>query len=397
MKKAITTFLILVLITPFLIKTSSAQAPEGFVYQAELRNNKGRTLSKTSVLLDIRILAQPSDTTDWVWQRNYDVITDKYGMISVIVGDEGTPQHQDKLFSDIEWGTATHYLHVAMDDGSGWVSMGDPVMLMSVPYALHAKTAGNAINIVGLETGDILQFDGSGFVAATFDFYFKDSDTDSYGNENNSVFSPYAPLGYVNSGGDCNDDNPEVNPGKEEISNGIDDNCNGDIDEGFDVDGDGYTVFQGDCDDDDALIHPGANEICGDGIDQDCDEQDLLCPEDIDDDGDGLTENEGDCDDTNPDIPGGICDGGDSDNCNEGFWICNPITGIAECSDASGDNIEVCNGIDDDCDGQVDEDFNLDSDVNNCGACGAVCSFPHAITSCVAGVCEIIPIIFPFD
>ena len=50
----------------------------------------------------------------------------------------------------------------------------------------------------------------------------------------------------------------------------IDNDCDGEVDEGFDIDGDGYTVGQGDCDDYDASINPGATEI-EDGIDNDCD------------------------------------------------------------------------------------------------------------------------------
>jgi len=45
-----------------------------------------------------------------------------------------------------------------------------------------------------------------------------------------------------------------------------------------DNDGDGYTGKQGDCDDSDPNKNPGAVEICGDGIDQDCDGSDLPCP-----------------------------------------------------------------------------------------------------------------------
>jgi hypothetical protein len=51
---------------------------------------------------------------------------------------------------------------------------------------------------------------------------------------------------------DCDDTDPAVNPGATEICNGIDDNCDTVIDEGFDVDADGYTTCGGDCNDGDA-------------------------------------------------------------------------------------------------------------------------------------------------
>jgi hypothetical protein len=52
---------------------------------------------------------------------------------------------------------------------------------------------------------------------------------------------------------------------------------------------------------------------------------------------------------------------------------------------------EECNGLDDDCDGLVDEDFDLDSDPANCGECGHRCELPHAYVSCVDGECVIDP------
>jgi hypothetical protein len=50
---------------------------------------------------------------------------------------------------------------------------------------------------------------------------------------------------------------------------------------------------------------------------------------------------------------------------------------------------ELCNGIDDDCDGVVDNGFNLQTDPLNCGACGIVCSAPTSTTACIAGACVI--------
>ena len=91
---------------------------------------------------------------------------------------------------------------------------------------------------------------------------------------------------------DCDDSNPAIHPGSEEICDGVDNNCDGAFDDetaidaysGYlDVDGDGYGggdlesscndiyyAVNEDCDDTDPSVNPDANEIC-DGIDNDCD------------------------------------------------------------------------------------------------------------------------------
>ena len=98
--------------------------------------------------------------------------------------------------------------------------------------------------------------------------------------------------GYSEEEGDCNDENANISPGTEETLNGLDDDCDGQVDNGttgFDDDGDGFSEVEGDCNDTDPLINPGAEEIC-DGIDRDCDgvlDNDTEC---FDDDGDGYNE-----------------------------------------------------------------------------------------------------------
>ncbi len=79
--------------------------------------------------------------------------------------------------------------------------------------------------------------------------------------------------GYAESDGDCDDGDPGVHPGAEEVANGEDDDCDGEVDEPpdpVDDDGDGWTPEDGDCDDGDADINPGATDVCDD-VDNDCD------------------------------------------------------------------------------------------------------------------------------
>jgi hypothetical protein len=165
---------------------------------------------------------------------------------------------------------------------------------------------------------------------------------------------------------DCDDTNPEVNPGADEWCNGEDDDCDDEVDEGMDsyllwpdADGDGFGAGEpiescewldgmswsdGDCDDGDAQTFPGAEEIC-DGADNDCDGSVDVGTLFTDGDGDGYAGTEGvwevcddlpagsstwqeDCDDAEPDVnPAApeVCWDGTDNNC-DGMLSCYDYT-----------------------------------------------------------------------
>jgi hypothetical protein len=178
-----------------------------------------------------------------------------------------------------------------------------------------------------------------------------------------------------------------------EACNGLDDDCDGDIpaDE-VDADGDGYTPCEGDCNDSDATIYPGATELCN-GVDDDCDG--VIPVDEADDDADGFRICDGDCDDADAtSYPGAteLCDGIDND--------CDGSVPLDE-ADADADGFRICDGDCDDadatsypgatelCDG-VDNDCNGTADDGNPGGglqCGVtdVGVCAFGVTACEAG------------
>ncbi len=266
--------------------------------------------------------------------------------------------------------------------------------------------------------------------------FYADIDADGFGDASVTVATCEQPAGYVVNGDDCDDTDGQLFPGNAEICNGRDDDCDTEIDEGAsgtalwyaDADGDGYgdpgdvlstclevpgrVTDATDCDDTNLNIHPDGVELCylvDDDCDGDIDEDDAADAATwyLDADGDGYGTSAGlalactqpagysawdtDCDDADvryhPGATESDCADPDDYNCDgsvayadadgDGFAAC------TECDDASAavfpGATEACNGLDDDCDGTIDEpdavdarSWYADADADGYGDAGSI-------------------------
>ena len=204
--------------------------------------------------------------------------------------------------------------------------------------------------------------------------WYADSDSDGYGDPASSDIDCDQPSGHVADDTDCDDTVATTYPGADEYCNGVDDDCDGTIDEdtaldasvwyadsdsdGFGAAGvtdtecsqpSGYVADATDCDDTVATTYPGADEYCN-GVDDDCDgtiDEDTAVDTSVwyaDADSDGF----GDAavTDTECSQPSGYV--ADDTDCDDTVATTYPGAD------------EYCNGVDDDCDGTIDEDSALD-------------------------------------
>ncbi|MCP4805196.1 MAG: C-type lectin domain-containing protein [Proteobacteria bacterium] len=235
-----------------------------------------------------------------------------------------------------------------------------------------------ACNDVDDDCDGLVDDDDDSVAAATQSTWYDDADSDGYGDPDANSLACVAPAGTVADDTDCDDTSADVNPSETEVCNGLDDDCDGDVDDDDssldtstqttwydDRDSDGYgdpdasseacsapsgTVSDDtDCDDTDADVNPAETEVCNsldDDCDGDVDDDDssldtttwLTFYDDLDGDGYG----DPDTEDQACSVPSGTVS--DATDCDDEKKFVNPAAS------------EICNEIDDDCDGDVDDD-----------------------------------------
>jgi hypothetical protein len=232
--------------------------------------------------------------------------------------------------------------------------------------------------------------------------WWADFDSDGYGGWRLSLWACTQPSNYVDNRDDCDDGDASSYPGADEYCDGADNDCDGDVDEAgaldeatwyADSDGDGYGDASStqdacnqpsgyvsdatDCDDSDAVINPGVAELCN-GVDDDCDgavDEDSAADATTwyaDADGDSYGD---------PGVATTACSQPagtvmDASDCDDSDASINPAAA------------EICDYIDNNCDGSDDEGYLvggkyvLDSDCGSCGNDCAAYSYDNATASC---------------
>jgi len=123
-----------------MINVALAQAPEGINYQAVVRDVSGNVIANQNVNYQISLL-QNNASGNAVYVETHNLNSNDFGLTNFVIGNGATVSGD---FTTIDWGADSYFVKIELDEagGSNFTTMGTS-QLMSVPYALHAKTADN--------------------------------------------------------------------------------------------------------------------------------------------------------------------------------------------------------------------------------------------------------------
>ncbi|HPR32786.1 MAG TPA: fibrobacter succinogenes major paralogous domain-containing protein [Prolixibacteraceae bacterium] len=155
MKRAVFSVLLFAFVSEGMI--AGAQAPEKVSYQSVIRDATGQLVCSETIGMKISILQGSAEGTA-VYEETHTPATNANGLATLEVG-MGTPV--SGTFTSIDWGNGPFFLKVETDpEGGTNYSINGTSEILSVPYALHAKTANSLTYSSWLPSGNDLYFLG---------------------------------------------------------------------------------------------------------------------------------------------------------------------------------------------------------------------------------------------
>lgn len=141
------------LLSALLFQEAFSQAPSNFKYQAVIRDNVGAIIANEQVVLRFSII-EGSALGATIYREEHQETTSQFGLVNLSIGT-GLVLAGD--YYTIDWGGDNHFFKLELSrpsQGSGFVDMGT-VELMSVPYSIYAREAGNVVNKDTLTTNEL--------------------------------------------------------------------------------------------------------------------------------------------------------------------------------------------------------------------------------------------------